>query len=139
VISHSEDFLIDDILDQYSEGRGKLKKTWYLVHWHGYAPEDVSWVKSDDVSSADIVKAWRTKVKSYTATRKALIRVQPSKRPLQYRWDDPSDLNTSIGPSDDDSSNDEDAVTAKATTPELDIEMPNVGFQRSRYPKRSRS
>ena len=139
VISHSEDFLIDDILDQYSEGRGKLKKTWYLVHWHGYAPEEVSWVKSDDVSSADIVKAWRTKVKSYTATRKALIRIQPSKRPLQYRWDDPSDLNTSIGPSDDDSSNDEDDVTAKATTPELDIEMPNVDSQCSRYPKRSRS
>ena len=85
------------------------------------------------------MKSWRAKVKSYTATRRALIRIQPSKRPLQYRWDDPSDLFTSIGLSDDESTNDEDTVTAKATTPEVDIEMPNVGSQRSRYPRRSRS
>jgi hypothetical protein len=92
IISHSEDFSIDDILDEYSEGRGKSKRTWYLVHWQGYTPDEVSWVRSSDVYSFDIIKSWKAKVRGFGQARKDLLKILPSKRPIQHRWDDPKEL-----------------------------------------------
>jgi transposase InsO family protein len=94
-LSHSDDFSIDEILDEYSEGKGKSKRTWYLVHWQGYAKDEVSWVSSKRVQANDIVKAWRLTVDQMTESRKKLINVLPSKRPLKFRWDDPEDLSHS--------------------------------------------
>ena len=95
VLSHSDDFGIDEILDEYSEGRGKRKRTWYLVHWQGYAKDEVSWVSSKKVQANDVVREWRTTVGEMTESRKKLINVLPSKRPLKFRWDDPDDLSHS--------------------------------------------
>ena len=61
----------------------------------------------------------------YSTACRALLQTQSSNCPLRYRWDDHSDLNTSVDVADiDGSSNDEDDLAAKATTPKLDIELP---------------
>jgi hypothetical protein len=86
----SEDYEIDRIVDQYSESNhGTLNKTWYLVHWAGYPEDSNSWVLQSDVRAIEVVKVWKKSVKAFTKTRKRMLKVLPSKRPLKYRRGDP--------------------------------------------------
>ena len=89
VVLPSEDYEIDRILDQYTETNGRLRKTWYLVHWAGYPEDSVSWVLQDDVKAIAVVKEWKKGMKKFTASQKRLINVLPSKRPIKFRRDDP--------------------------------------------------
>ena len=117
IISHSEDFSIDDILDEYSEGNGKSKRTWYLVHWQGYSPDEVSWVRSEEVYSADIVKSWKARVRGFGQARKNLLKVLPSKRPIRFRWDDPNDLDSDPHSNDSASDDGEPMVVMESDHP----------------------
>jgi hypothetical protein len=75
----SEDYEIDGIIDQYDEGKGKGKKTWYLVNWTGY--QEPSWVQSNRVNAKEMVNEWKRKVKMLTQAERSLISIKPSLRP----------------------------------------------------------
>jgi hypothetical protein len=79
----NEDYEIDGIIDQYDEGKGKTKKTWYLVTWTGY-PEP-SWVLSQRVNAKAMVSEWKMKVKKMTKSERAMINVEPASRPGNYK------------------------------------------------------
>jgi transposase InsO family protein len=79
----NEDYEIDGIIDQYDEGKGKTKKTWYLVTWTGY-PEP-SWVLSQRVNAKAMVSEWKMKVKNMTKSERAMINVEPASRPGNYK------------------------------------------------------
>ena len=79
----NEDYEIDAIIDQYDEGKGKCKKTWYLVHWTGY--EEHSWVPESRINAKELLGEWKMKVKRLTKSERALINVEPSKRPGKYK------------------------------------------------------
>jgi hypothetical protein len=79
----NEDYEIDGIIDQYDEGKGKTKKTWYLVNWTGY--QEPSWVLSHKVNAKEIVGEWKRYVKQLTRSEKALINVEPSQRPGKHQ------------------------------------------------------
>ena len=85
----SEDYEIDWIIDQYNEMNGKLRTTWYLVHWAGYPEDTVSWVLEEDVKAIAVVKEWKLMVSKFPAQRKSILNVLPSKRPKRYRGTDP--------------------------------------------------
>jgi hypothetical protein len=79
----NEDYEIDAIIDQYDEGKGKCKKTWYLVHWTGY--EEHSWVPESRINAKELLGEWKMKVKRLTKSERALINIEPSKRPGKYK------------------------------------------------------
>jgi len=79
----NEDYEIDGIIDQYDEGKGKGKKTWYLVNWTGY--QEPSWVQSTRVNAIDMVKEWKLRVQQLSPTEKKLISIKPSLRPNKLR------------------------------------------------------
>ena len=85
----SEDYEIDRIVDQYTESNGKLRKTWYLVHWAGYPEDSNSWVLQSDVRAIEVVREWKNCVKKFTSVRKRMLNVLPSKRPKKFRRLDP--------------------------------------------------
>ena len=60
-----------------------------MVHWAGYPEDSVSWVLQDDVKAIAVVKEWKKGMKKFTASRKRMVNVLPSKRPIKYRRDDP--------------------------------------------------
>jgi len=122
----NEDYEIDGIIDQYDEGKGKNKKTWYLVNWTGY--NEPSWVLSHKVNAKEIVSEWKRYVKNLTKSDRALINVEPSARPGKHKrvaldlpdngMDDlPDDV---VEPLDEESSNEDSesemAVSHKNTT-----------------------
>ena len=84
-----EDFEIDKIIDQYDEVNGKVRRTWFLVHWANYPVDAVSWVISTDVRAANVLKAWRSEKKKLSLKRRKLFGMLPSKRPNDFRRDDP--------------------------------------------------
>jgi hypothetical protein len=79
----NEDYEIDRLIDQYDEGKGKTKKTWYLVNWTGY--QESSWVLSQRVNAKEIVCEWKRYVKKLTKSEKAIINVEPASRPGNYK------------------------------------------------------
>ena len=114
----STDYEIDEILDQYNEINNKSRKTWYLIHWAGYPDDSVAWVLSEEVRAADVVKAWKSKVRKFPQQRKRMLSQKPSKRPTRFRWDDPSNEGVQQGTTNDNTSitdtNDLDAVDRTA-------------------------
>jgi hypothetical protein len=79
----NEDYEIDGIIDQYDEGKGKTKKTWYLVKWTGY--QEPSWVLSQRVNAKEIIGEWKKHVKNLTKSERAMINVEPASRPGNYK------------------------------------------------------
>ena len=130
----NEDYEIDGIIDQYDEGKGKSKKTWYLVNWTGY--HEPSWVLSHKVNAKQIVGEWKRYVKNLTKSDRAMINVEPSSRPGKHKrvaldlpdngMDDlPDDV---VEPLEEDSSNEDS-----------EVDMANKRHKDTTSRKRSRS
>ena len=88
VVLPSEDYEIDRIFDQFNESNGKMRKTWYLVHWAGYPEDSVSWVLSEDIRAHAVLKEWKQSMRKFSAQRKRMLNQKPSKRPIKFRRDD---------------------------------------------------
>jgi hypothetical protein len=89
----NEDYEIEAILDQYKEGKGKDKRTWYLVQWKGYNASENSWVLSTKVYAIDLVSAWKKTVAKWTKSKKSQLNILPSKRTLDMRREEDPNLN----------------------------------------------
>ena len=89
VVLPSEDYEIDRIFDQFNESNGKMRKTWFLVHWAGYPEDSVSWVLSEAIRAHAVLKEWKQSMRKFSAQRKRMLNQKPSKRPIKFRRDDP--------------------------------------------------
>jgi hypothetical protein len=98
----NEDYEIEAILDQYDEGKGKDKRTWYLVQWKGYNASENAWVLSTRVHAIDLVSAWKKTIAKWSKTRRSQLNVLPSKRTLEMRREiDPNFENANSSESED--------------------------------------
>jgi hypothetical protein len=123
----SEDYEIEQILDQYDEGKGKEKRTWYLVKWKDYDTSENLWVLSTRIHAVDLLAAWKKSVAKWTKSRQSQISVLPSKRTLDMRRELDPNLDDASSESENEVDHDPMDVDEVDKPNEIDSDLESLG------------
>ena len=69
VIDGEKEYYVDQILDEHKQARG----TQYLVHWHGYGPEEDHWLLEQEVLDCEVLDIWLAWKKTSCSTYLSFI------------------------------------------------------------------